>query len=135
MPPERPEFHPDARGQHRSLRDAHEHIGKADAILAKSPDSLDGWKGTVRALLRTTGRLLGEAGTLDIHADRALSDERTNRELRAVLSALNTPADRRAFDINTEVQALVTSDDFETNALARERLGHLRDVLNARELD
>jgi len=65
----------------------------------------------------------------------AFSDERTNRELRAVLHALNIPTDRRAFDINTDVQALVTSDDFETNALGRERLRYLRDVLNSQDLD
>jgi hypothetical protein len=68
------------------------------------------------------GRLLDEAGTPNLHWDRAYSDERTNRELRAVLYGLAIPADRRAFDISTEVQALITSDDFETNELARERL-------------
>jgi hypothetical protein len=62
-------------------------------------------------------------------------DERTNRELRAVLSALDLPTDRRAFDINTEVHPLVTSADLEPNDLARERLRYLRDVLNAKDLD
>jgi hypothetical protein len=67
-------------------------------------------------------------------AEFARSNERANRELRAVLSDLDIPADRRAFDISTEVQALITSDDFETNELARERLRYLRDVLNTKDL-
>lgn len=88
----------------------------------------------MRALLRTIGRLFDEASTPNIHRDLPYSDERTNRELHAVLNALDPPADRRAFDINIEVQALVTSDDFETNDLARERLRYLRDVLNSKDL-
>jgi hypothetical protein len=40
-----------------------------------------------------------------------------------------------AFDINAEVRALITSEDLETDALARERLRHLRDVLNSKDLD
>ena len=79
--------------------------------------------------------LLDEASTPNIHRDRTYSDERTNRELLAVLRALGTPADRRAFDVKAEVQALVTSDDFKTNDLTRERLRHLRDVLNSKDLD
>jgi len=133
--PERPELNPEGRGQHRTLSDAHEHIGKVDEILTELPDDLGGRKKHVRALLRTIGRLLDEAGTRSIHRDRAFSDERTNRELRAVLNALDIPADRCAFDVNTEVQALVNSDDFETNDLARERLRYLRDVLNFKDLD
>ena len=133
--PERQRFTPGGRDQQRAIRDAHEHISQADATLAALPDDLGGRKQTARRLLRTIGRLLDEAGTPTNHTDRAISDERTNRELRAVLHALAIPADRRAFDINAEVQALVTSDDFETDALARERLRHLRDVLNAKDLD
>ncbi len=133
--PEPPRFNPGGRDQHRAIRDAHEHVTQADNILAGLPDDLGGRKKSGRALLRTIGRLLDEASTPSIHRDRAFSDERTNRELRAVLSALGTPADRPAFDVNTEVQALVNSDDFETNNLARERLRHLRDVLNAKDLD
>ena len=133
--PERPEFHPEARGHHGALSDAHGHVGKVDQILDEWPDDLGGRKNDMRALLRTIGRLLDEASTPNIHRDRACSDERTKRELRAVLNALVIPADRRAFDINTEVQALVTSDKFETDDLARERLRHLRDVLNSKDLD
>lgn len=133
--PERQRFNPGGREQRHALRDAHEHISKADEMLTKSPDDLGGRKNTVRALVRTIGRLLDEASTPTIHRDRAVSDDRTHRELRAVLSALDMPADRRAFDIRTEVQALVTSDGFETNDLAHERLRHLRDVLNAQDLD
>ena len=133
--PERLGFHPEGRDQRRALTDAQEHIGKADEILTELPDDLGGRKNNVRALLRTIGRLLDEAGTPNIHRDPAFSDERTNRELRAVLSALGTPADRRAFDVNTEVQALVNSDGFETNDLAHERLRYLRDVLNFKDLD
>jgi hypothetical protein len=133
--PERPEFPPEARDQHGTLWDTHEHIRKADAILAELPDDLGGRKETARQLLRMIGRFLDEASTPHIHRNQAYSDERTNRELRAVLHALGTPADRGAFDINTEVQALLTSADFETNDLARERLRHLRDVLNAKDLD
>ena len=128
-----PRLHLKGRDQHRALWDAHEHIGKADQILNESPDDLGGRKNTVRALLRTIGRLLDEASTPTIHRDRAHSDERTNRELRALLSALAIPANRRAFDINAEVQALVTSDDFEANDFARERLRYLRDVLNRQD--
>jgi hypothetical protein len=128
--PERQRFNPRGREQCDAVWDAHEHISKADEVLNESPDELGGRKNTVRALLRTIGRLLDEAGTPTIHRDRAVSDDRSNRELRAVLSALAIAADRRAFDINAEVQALVTSDDFETNDLARERLRYLRDVLN-----
>jgi hypothetical protein len=133
--PERAGFNPEARDQCRALTDAHEHITKADAILAALAEDLDGRKKSVRTLLRTIGRLLDEASTPTIHTDLAYSDERTNCELRAVLHALKTPADRRAFDINAEVQALVTSDDFETNDPTRERLHHLRDVLNSKDLD
>jgi hypothetical protein len=133
--PERQRFRRKGHRQRRALSDAHEHIGKVDEILTEWPDDLDGRKNNVRALFRTIGRLLDEAGTPSIYMDRAFGDERTNRELRAVLSALDIPADRRAFDINTEVQGLVTSDEFESNDLARERLRHLRDVLNATELD
>ena len=133
--PERQRFNPGGRDQHRALADAHEHVGKVDQILDEWPDDLGGRKNDMRALLRTIGRLLDEASTPNIHRDRACSDERTKRELRAVLNALVIPADRRAFDINTEVQALVTSDKFETDDLARERLRHLRDVLNSKDLD
>ena len=119
--------------QHRAIGDAHEHIGKADEILTGLPDDLGGRRSNVRALLRTIGRLLDEASTPNIHRGRAYSDECTNRELRAVLNALDIPADRRAFDINTEVQGLVASDEFEPNDLARERLRYLRDVLNAKD--
>jgi hypothetical protein len=133
--PDRQRSIPEGRDQHRALGDAHEHISKADAILAGLPDDIGGRKNSARALLRTIGRLLDEASTPSIHRDRAYSDERTSRELRALLSALGIPADRRAFDINSEVQALVASDDFETNDLARERLRHLRDVLNSKDLD
>ena len=133
--PKSPGFNPEARGQCRALRDAHENINKADDILAKLQDDLGGRKQSVRALLRTIGRLLDEAGTPSIRPESAHSDERTNRELRGVLSALATPADRRAFDINAEVQALLASDNLETDALTRERLRHLRDVLNAKDLD
>jgi hypothetical protein len=128
-------FNLEARGQCRTLRDAHEHISEADAILAGLPEDLGGRKQSVRALLRTIGRLLDEAGTRSICTERARSYERTNRELRGVLSALDTPADRRAFDINAEVQTLITSEDFETNDLVRERLRQLRDVLNSQCLD
>lgn len=131
--PERQRFNPGGREQRLALRDAHEHISKADEMLTESPDDLGGRKNNMRALLRTVGRLLDEAGTSTIQTDRAFSDERTNRELRAVLCALAIPADRRAFDINAEVQTLVTSDDFETNDLARERLRYLRDVLNRQD--
>lgn len=133
--PERQGFTLGGHDQHRALSDAHEHIGEVDEILTEWPDDLGGRKNNVRALLRTIGRLLDETRTGSIHMDRAFRDERTNRELRAVLSALDIPADRRAFDINTEMQGLVTSDEFESNDLARERLRHLRDVLNATELD
>ena len=132
--PERPNFTPETRDQRATLSDAHEHIGKIDEILTELPDYLGGHKNNVRALLRTIGRLLDEASTPSIHRDRASSDECTNRELRAVLNALDIPADRRSFDINTEVQGLVTSDEFETNDLARERLRHLRDALSAKDL-
>jgi hypothetical protein len=132
--PERHRFNPGGREQRDALRDAHEHISKAHEMLRESPDDPGGRKSNVRALLRTIGRLLDEASTPTINRDRAYSDERTNRELRAVLSVLSTPADRRAFDINAEVQALVTSDDFATNDLARERLRHLREVLNHQDL-
>ena len=133
--PERERFNPGGREQRHALQDAHEHISKADEMLTESPDDVGGRKSNVRVLLRTIGRLLDEASTPTIHRDRAYSDERTNRELRAVLSALGTRADRRAFDINADVQALVTSDDFETNDLARERVRYLRDVLNSKDLD
>ena len=133
--PEPHGFDPYVGNHHRALSDAHEHIGKADEILTKLPDDLGGRKNNVRALLRTIGRLLDEASTPNLHTDSAVSDERTNRELRAVLNALDIPADRRAFDINTEVQGLVTSDEFETNDLARERLRYLRDVLNSKDLN
>ena len=104
-------------------------------LWIESPDDLGGRKNTVRTLLRTIGRLLDEASTPTIHRNRAYSDERTNRELRTVLSALGTPIHRRAFDINTEVQGLVTSGAFKTNDLTRERLRHLRNILNAKALD
>lgn len=133
--PERPGIEPEVRNRLADLAAAHEHIRKADASLAREPDHLDDRTRSARALLRTIGRLLDEAGTPNLRGDRAHSDERTNCELRAVLSALDTPADRRAFEINTEVQALVTSHDFETNGLARERLRYLRDVLNSKDLD
>ena len=133
--PEPHGFDPEVGNQHRALSDAHEHIGKADQILSELPDDLGGRKKSARALLRTIGRLLDDAGTPTIYRDGTFSDERTNRELRAVLHALDIPADRRAFEINAEVQALITSDDFETNDLARERLRHLRDVLNSKDLD
>ena len=124
--PERPAFQPNARGQHQGLSDAHEHIGKVDEILTELPDDLAGRRKTARQLLRTIGRFLDEASMPSIHRNQVYSDDRTNRELRAVLNALDIPADRRAFDISTEVQALVTSRDFKTNDLARERLRHLR---------
>ena len=133
--PKRAGFNPDARGQCRALRDAHEHISQADEILAERPDDLGGRKSSMRHLLRTIGRLLDEAGTPSICAERASSDERTNRELRAVLYALDTSTDRRAFDINADVQALITSDDFATNDFTRERLRHLRDILDSQDLD
>ena len=126
---------PEARSQHRALRDAHEHIIEADEILAGLADNLGGRKKSARELLRTIGRLLDEASSPSICVERAQSDERTNRELRAVLHTLDTPADRSAFDINTEVQALITSEDFETDVLTRERLRHLRDILNSQDLD
>lgn len=133
--PERPGIEPEVRNRLVDLAAAHEHICKADASLAREPDHLDDRTRSARALLRTIGRLLDEARTPNINTNRGYSDERTNRELRAVLFALDTPADRRAFEINTEVQALVTSDDFETNDLAHERLRYLRDVLNSQDLD
>ena len=101
-----------------------------------TPDghAIGGRKKNVRALLRTIGRLLDDARTPNSQTGRSIRDERTYRDLRAVLSALDIPPDCRAFDINTQVQALVTSDDFETNDLARERLRHLRDVLTYQDL-
>jgi len=131
--PERQRITPGGRDQQRTIRDAHESIGKADEILAEWPDDLGGWKKSARALLPTIGRLLDEASTPINHTGRGISDERTNRERRTVLHALAIPADRRAFDISAEVQTLATSDDFETNDLARERLRHLRDVLNRQD--
>ena len=133
--PQRQRFNPEARGQHRGLADAHEHIGKVDEILTELPDDIGGRKRHVRALLRTIGRLLDEGGTRGICAERAPSDERTNRDLRAVLNALALPADRRAFDVNTDVQTLVASEEFKMNDVTRERLRHLRDVLNRQDLD
>ena len=91
--------------QHRALGDVHEHIGKVDEILSELPDDLGGRKGNVRAMLRTIGRFLDEAGPPSIHRAHLFSDERTNRELRAVLFTVDIPTDRRAFDINTDVQA------------------------------
>lgn len=129
------EFASEVRSQHRALGDVRALIMRADEILAGVADDLRGRKISARKLLRTIGRLLDEASTQSICAERARSDERTNLELRAVLSALDAPTDRRAFDINTEVQGLLTSADFETNEIARERLRHLRDVLNSRDLD
>jgi hypothetical protein len=124
----------EARDQRRALGDASEHIIQTDDILAEWPDDLDGRKRTVRTLLRTIGRLLDEASAPGVHARRAQSDERTNCELRAVLGTLGLPPDRRAFDINADVQRIVASDDFETNDLARERLRYLRDTLNSKDL-
>lgn len=129
------EFASDVRSQHRALGDARALIMRADEILAGVADDLRGRKISARKLLRTIGRLLDEASTQSICAERTRSDERTNLELRAVLSALDAPTDRRAFDINTEVHALLTSVDFKANEIARERLRQLRDVLNSRDLD
>jgi hypothetical protein len=128
-------FHSEVDGQHRALSDAHEHILVADEILAGLAGDLYGRKEITRRLLRTIGRLLDEAGTPSISAEQVPSVEHTNRELRAVLGDLDIPTDRRAFDINTEVQALVTADDFATNDLARERLRYLRDVLNSQDFE
>lgn len=133
--PERQTSTPGGRDQQRAIRDAHEHIGKAYEILAGLPDDLGGQRKSVRPLLRTIGRLLDEAITPNSHTRRAFSAERTNRDLRAILHALDIPADRRAFDINSDVQALITSDDFETDDLVRERLRHLRDRLDSQALD
>jgi hypothetical protein len=124
----------EARDQQHALGDASEHVIQTDDILAEWPDDLDGRKRTMRVLLRTIVRLLDEASTPSIHADRAHSDERTNRELRGVLSALDIPADRRAFDVTTDVQGLVMFGDLEANDLARERLCYLRDTLNSKDL-
>ena len=103
--PERQRSTPGGRDQQRAIRDAHEHISQADNTLAGLPDDLGGRKKSARALLRTIGRLLDEASTPNNQTGHAISDERTNRDLRAVLHALAIPADRRAFDINTDVQA------------------------------
>jgi len=132
--PESHELHPEVRSQHRALTEAHQYIVAADEVLARMAEDLAGPSTIARRMLRTIGRVLDEAGTTDVHHwDPANSNERTNRELRAVLSDLGIPADRRAFDISAEVQALIASDDFERNGLARERLRHLRDVLNAKD--
>jgi len=98
-------------------------------------DDLVGPLTIARRLLRTIGRLLDEAGRPNVRQGRVESNERTSRELHAALSALGIPTDRRAFDLSAEVQAVVNAADFGTNDLARERLRHLRDVLNARDLD
>jgi len=91
-------FNPEGRDQHRAFNDAHEHIDKADEILAEWPDDLGGRKNHLRARLRTIGRLLDEASTPTIYTDRGFSDQRTNRELRVVIHALDTPAGRRFRD-------------------------------------
>lgn len=100
-------WHAGARGTLRDTRSGRtacairgRAAGKADH--AGRERSLAG-AGSRRRSRREVSR--GQGRHPNIHTERAYSDERTNRELRAVLHGLDIPTDRRAFDMKHKRRA------------------------------